>query len=511
MIRRPPRSTHCISSAASDVYKRQVSTQSTGVSNKMSADKAKEKSEFVEKLWDSSIVPTLEEYVKIPNQSPYFDTEWAQNGHLQKAADLLVQWVKDQKVPGLQLELVQLPNRTPLIFMELASNGGSKETVLMYGHLDKQPPLHGAWEAGLGPYIPVIKDGKLFGRGAADDGYSIFAAIASIQAIHHTKGHHARIVVMIEACEESGSPDLPYYVDHLSARIGTPTLIICLDSGCGNYDQFWMTTSLRGMLAAQVEVKLLKEGVHSGAASGIIPSTFRIFRQLLSRLEDENTGQIKPKELYVDIPQARIEQTKSCAEALGEMVWKEFPFLEGTHPVVSDKVELLLNRCWRPTVSVTGADGFPTIASAGNVLRPFSSFAVSIRLPPTLDAKAAAVFVKNLLEKDPPYGAHVSVNVGKAGKGWESPALAEWLEKSVHNASQTFYNKPANFLGEGGSIPFMGMLGEKFPQAQFAITGVLGPHSNAHGPNEFLHIPFAKRLTCCVANILEDHFQHFQK
>jgi acetylornithine deacetylase/succinyl-diaminopimelate desuccinylase-like protein len=406
----------------------------------------------------------------------------------------------------MTVDVVRLAGRTPLIFIDIPATAKTtgEDCVLLYGHLDKQPEMTG-WSAHLGPWKPVIEGDRLYGRGGADDGYAIFGSLAAILALQDQGTPHARCVVMIEACEESGSYDLPYYVDHLAGRIGKPSLVVCLDSGCGNYDQLWLTTSLRGMTGGNLRVQVLEEGVHSGDASGIVASSFRILRQILSRLEDEVSGKIKPQELYVEIPQQRIEQAGRTAQVLGDAVFSKFPFVDGMRPVETDLSELVLNRTWRPALSVTGVEGMPPLESAGNVLRPFTAVKLSLRLPPTLEGNGAGELVKRLLEKDPPYGAKVTFELEKATSGWNAPALAPWLEASVEAASRGFFGAPPAFNGEGGSIPFMGMLGEKFPGAQFLITGVLGPHSNAHGPNEFLHIPTGKRVSMCVAKVLADH------
>jgi len=457
-------------------------------------------------LWDREIVPQLVEYIKIPNKSPMFDKDWVAHGFMDQAVAQLSGWAKAQKVDGMTVEVVRLEGRTPVIFIDVPATG--KETgedcVLLYGHLDKQPEMTG-WSEGLGPWTPVLKGDKLYGRGGADDGYAIFGSLAAILALKAQGVAHARCVVLIEACEESGSYDLPYYVDHLAARIGKPSLIVCLDSGCGNYDQLWLTTSLRGMTGGNLTVNVLTEGVHSGDASGVVASSFRILRQLLSRLEDENTGKIKPADFHAEIPAQRIEQAKASAKVLGDAVFSKFPFVEGERPVADDLGELVLNRTWRPALAVTGVGGIPALDSAGNVLRPFTAVKLSLRLPPTLDAVKAGAVLKALLEKDPPYGANVTFDLEKAGSGWNAPALAPWLEKSVDAASREFFGPAPAYMGEGGSIPFMGMLGEKFPGAQFLITGVLGPHSNAHGPNEFIHIPTGKRVSMCVAKVIADH------
>jgi len=458
---------------------------------------------FVGEKWDNSIVPTLKHYIEIPNQSPMFDAEWATNGHLEKVVELFVGWVKDQHVAGLSLDVVRLPERTPVIFIEIQPTKKDHiHNVLLYGHMDKQPPLTESWDEGLHPYKPVIKDGKLYGRGSADDGYAIFSSITSIFALQKQNIPHDRYVVLIEAAEESGSPDLPAYIEHLKDKIKVPALIICLDSGCGNYDQLWMTSSLRGMVTGVLQVEILKEGVHSGHATGIVPSSFRIARQLIDRIENVNDGTIIDR-FSAAIPAQRVEQAKYCAEVLGEGVHGEFPFVKGASPIDHDIANLLLNRSWRPALAITGVEGIPELKKAGNVLRPYTSLKLSLRLPPTLNAVKAADTLKEILEKDPPYGAKVTFTWDKAGAGWESPALKPWLEKAIEEASVAFFHKKHCYAGEGGSIPFMGMLGEKFPEAQFVITGLLGPGSNAHGPNEFLHISYGKSLTACVVSILE--------
>ena len=461
-------------------------------------------SHFVSGLWDEEIVPQLMEYIRIPNKSPMFDPKWAEHGYMDAAVKLMETWARSKlpALPGATLEVVRLEGRTPLIYIEVP--GQSDDTVMLYGHLDKQPEMTG-WAEGLGPWTPVIKGDKLYGRGGADDGYAIFGSLAALLALREQGIAHARCVVLIEACEESGSYDLPYYVDHLAARIGNPSLVVCLDSGCGNYDQLWLTTSLRGMTGGELSVQVLEEGVHSGDASGVVPSSFRILRELLSRLEDSQTGTIKPKELYAEIPAQRVEQAKQASTVLGTAIYEKFPFVEGMHPVTEDLTELVLNRTWRPQLAVTGAEGLPPLESAGNVLRPKTAVKLSLRLPPTLNGSQAGQFVKQLLEKDPPYGAKVSFKLEKDGGGWHAPQLSPWLEQTVAQASQNYFGAPAAYMGEGGSIPFMGMLGEKFPKAQFLITGVLGPHSNAHGPNEFLHLSYAESLTACVALVLADH------
>jgi acetylornithine deacetylase/succinyl-diaminopimelate desuccinylase-like protein len=459
---------------------------------------------FIDRCWGDEIVPTLVEYIKIPNKSPAFDPEWMANGYMDEAVALFERWARAKlsSLPGATLETVRLPGRTPVIVIDVP--GESADTVLLYGHLDKQPEMVG-WAAASGPWSPRLEGDKLYGRGGADDGYAMFGALSALLALHEQSVPHARCVILIEACEESGSPDLPFYVDHLASRLGSPSLMICLDSGCGNYDQLWLTTSLRGMTAGTIEIRVLEEGVHSGHASGVVPSSFRIMRQLLSRLEDEGTGEILPPELYAQIPPERIAEARGAAAALGDMVYTEYPFAPGVSPMGDDLGELVLNRTWRPQLSVIGIDGLPKPGDAGNVLLPYTAARLSLRLPPTLDAEAAGRRLRALLEENSPHGAQIAFQLGASATGWNAPALAPWLQQSLARASAAAFGAPPAYMGEGGTIPFMAMLGEKFPQAQFVVTGVLGPHSNAHGPNEFLHIPTGKRVSTVIAQVLADH------
>src|SRR5438034_1404194 len=367
---------------------------------------------FVQRAWDDDIVPTLTEYIRIPAKSPMFDAHLAEHGHLERAVGLITDWARRRKIEGLAIAVGRLPGRTPVMLMEAPGTGG--DTVLLYGHCDKQPEMVG-WAADAGPWIPVRRGNRLFGRGAGDDGYAAFAALTAIEALQAQGVAHRRCVVLIEASEESGSPDLPAYVEALADRI-RPGLVVCLDSGCGDYDHLWATTSLRGIISGTLTVEVLSEGVHSGAASGIVPSSFRILRQLLGRIEDERTGEILVRECHVDVPPRRLTEVQAVAAVLGT-------FSTGERP----------------------------------------------------------------------------------GSGWDAPVMADWLRNSVTRAARAYFNAPPMFDGLGGSIPFMSMLGERFPQAQFLVTGVMGPGSNAHGPNEFIDLPTGVKVTACVAQVLADH------
>ena len=468
----------------------------------------------VSSAWDGDIVARLSDYIAIPAKSPMFDADWLAHGYLETVVRNTAQWIEAQKLEGLALEVVRLPGRTPVIFFEVAATrsaqaGVSEQTVLMYGHLDKQPEFSG-WRKDLGPWTPKYEDGKLYGRGGADDGYAAYAAIAAIAALKDQKVAHPRILGLIETCEESGSYDLLPYVDALRTRLGDVGLVVCLDSGAGNYDQLWLTNSLRGMASGVLRVDVLTEGVHSGDASGVVPSSFRVLRQVLDRLEDSATGRLLPGIFHCDVPAERLAQARATADILGDEVYKRFPWAhydcggasQSVLPTTTDPLQALLNRTWMPTLSVTGAEGFPAMKDAGNVLRPFTAFKLSLRLPPLVEAATAVQALKALLEDNAPYQAKVTFESSGGATGWNAPTTAPWFEQALNDASQAHFGAGCGYIGQGGTIPLMNMLSQGFPKAQMMVCGVLGPKSNAHGPNEFLHVPYAKKLTAAVAQVI---------
>src|ERR1700727_850907 len=458
--------------------------------------------QFIESVWQKSIIERLQAYVRIPNKSPAFDPDWERHGYMDQAIEMMAQWCRAQPVPRMSVEVRRLPGMTPLLLVDVP--GELPECVLLYGHLDKQPEFTG-WRPGLGPWEPVIRDGKLFGRGGADDGYAVFSSLTAIAALKAQNTPIARCVLLIEASEESGSIDLPAHLEALGDAIGDPSLVICLDAECGDYERVWCTTSLRGNLTGRLHVRVLTEGVHSGMATGIAATPFRIVEQLLARIENPATGELLLEELRVDLPPDRRSQIAATARVLGSTVAGKLPWAQDVCAMSNDPAELLANSTWRATLAVTGADGLPPVSSAGNVLLPELAFKLSLRLPPTCDAARAAEALRAALERDPPYRAQVRFETDPATGGWNAPAFAPWLEESIARASQAVYGREAMHAGCGGTIPFMGMLGRQFPRTQFFITGVLGPHSNAHGPNEFLDVEYTKKLTASVAVVLAEH------
>lgn len=456
-------------------------------------------------LWDSDVLPTLESYVRIPNLSPHFAPEWESDGNMGQAVELIADWCRSRPIEGIKVEVVQPPGLSPTILVEVPPSGPQAgddgPQVLLYGHLDKQPEFTG-WFEGLSPWEPVRRGDRLYGRGTADDGYSVFCALAALEALRRSGGRHSRCVILIEGSEESGSIHLPAALEAIGSGIGSPELVLCLDSGCPTYDRLWSTSSLRGGVGGTLRVEVLEQGVHSGSAGGVVPSSFRIARMLLSRVEDEQTGEILVEELKVPVPESAIAAAKVVASIVGESASGAFPLVEGMELPEHDVVQRLLRRTWEPSLAVIGAGGLPSIESAGNVLRPFTSLQLGFRLPPTCDAGKAALALERVLTSDPPYGSKVSFEIQNAAQGWASAPLDPWLAEAVDAASLACFGQPSGTVSEGGSIPFMAMLQQRFPRTQILATGVLGPESNAHGPNEFLHLPTAVRLTAALGIVL---------
>jgi acetylornithine deacetylase/succinyl-diaminopimelate desuccinylase-like protein len=462
--------------------------------------------DHVDRVWEADVLPTLQEYIRIPNVSPAFDPDWEASGHMDRAVELVRAWMAARPINGLTVTVERLPGRTPLILAEIpATDQSSTDTVLLYGHVDKQPEMVG-WREDLGPWLPVLEGDRLFGRGGGDDGYAAFAAMSAIEAVEQTGGQHARCVVLIEASEESASTDLEEYIEAFADRIGRPSLVVCLDSGCGTYDRLWLTTSLRGLVAIDVTVRVLTEGVHSGGAGGVVPSTFRILRRLLDRIENADTGELLLPELHVDLPDERALELAATGQELGAEVAGEFPFAAEARPVADgDPVAQLRAKTWEPTLEVIAVEGIPDRSRGGNVLRPFTTARLSFRLPPTCDPDEAGSAIARALATDPPYGVTVDVHVDHGADGWNAPQTAPWLATALDEGSMDAFGQPYRTIGEGGTIPFMAMLGQRFPDAQFVVTGAMGPGSNAHGPNEFLDLPMARGVTVAVAHVLDAH------
>ncbi len=478
--------------------------------NEMSGGRLVERSA---QLWDESM-PTFRRYIESPAVSPQYRPNWESEGHIDAAAKLVLDWVEGQKqyVPGLSVELFRSEGKTPFLYIDVpASNSApvkegeiATPQILLYGHIDKQPEML-PWREGLEPFKAVQEGDLLYGRGGADDGYAVFAAIKALRLNVEQGIPNPHTGIIIEASEESGSPDLDHYFGLLKERIGKPETVMILDSGAGNYERPWITDGLRGIVAGTLKVEVLTEGVHSGSAGGIVPSAFRIARRLLERVEDSETGEILLSEFHVPISDADREAAEKTAAALGDTVFSEFPFAGDTKPVTTNPAQLLINKGLKPALTVVAANGLPPIEGAGNVHLPKHELRLSMRIPPGVDTEVAGRALKRVLEENPPYDSIVEFELGHGANGWRAPKSPEWLAASVQSASEECFGAEAGSMWEGGTIPLANDVQRSVPEANFIVTGVLGPHSNAHGPNEFLHVPYTHRLTAFVSRVIASH------
>ena len=455
--------------------------------------------QYIQQFWEQHAIPGLMDFIRIPNQSPEFDPDWEHNGHMDNAARCVINWCHTHAPTGMEITHLQEPGRTPLILINIP--GQLPQQVLFYGHIDKQPPGEG-WAPDLGPYDPVIKDQKLYGRGTVDDGYAVFTAITAIRALQAQELAHPSIQILLEASEESGSIDLPYYLDKYADQFTAPDTLICLDSGCGDYDRLWITTSLRGMIAGNLRVTVLEEGMHSGLAGGMVPSAGDILMKKLQAVCSPSSNQINLPALQATIPPLREQQLAETADILGASVYTDIPLAAGVSPLSTNSYTLLAQQTWGNAAELIGIDGIPSIANAGNVHRAEVTAKVSIRLPPTCAAADAAIALQQIWETDPPYGAQVAFTPTSCNDGWHGTPETVAQQQAFSAASRSFFGHDCAYMGEGGSIPIINLLASKFPKAHYIVTGILGPHGNAHGPNEFVSIKALVPFTACIACLI---------
>ncbi len=453
--------------------------------------------ENAEKIWEDSILPSLSEFIEIHALSPMFEPNWDEKGELQATIELFTAWLEAQGIEGMSHVTHRIGDHSPVLLVTIEGTGPGE--VLFYSHLDKQPSRPELWSEGLHPLKAVRREPFLFGRGAVDDGYGGYLCVTAIRLLQEAGIPHPKATFLIETCEESGSFDLPPYLDALTDDLGSPDLIVVLDSGGPTYDHIWVTEALRGLVAGTLSVRVSHEGVHSGMSGGAIPSSFRIQRMLLDRVEDSSTGRILIPEMHVDISDKIRAEAEALGNILGDALWKSLPVVDSLEPQTRGADQILLDINWRPAMGVIGADGMPPVQTAGNVLRTNTDLKLSFRIPPGVKAPEVQAIVKQTLEANPPYGAEVTYHATEPADGFHAPPLHEGVSAALDGACKHLTGFPPMTTWIGGTIPFMAMIQNKFPEASFICTGSAGPGNNAHGPDEKLHIPHSKRLNVALA------------
>lgn len=452
-------------------------------------------------LLHGEVLERLCDFIKLPSKSPDFDPDWKAHGFLDAACNQAAAWGRSF-IEDAAFEVLTSPDHTPVLFFDIpATSKEIKQSALIYGHLDKQPEAQG-WTNNRSPFVPSLEGNKLYGRGAADDGYSFYSAMAAVRALKDAGIAHGRITGLIETSEESGSRDMGYWMKEIAPRCGNVGLIVVLDSTCSDYERMWLTTSFRGCINLTLNVKVLERSVHSGSASSIVPDSFRIARSLLSRVEDEKTGEINDPRLNCPIEPERLKQIRATAEIIGANVFSEFPWYKSAHACQTDVFEAMATRGFKPALCVIGADGLPPCSTAGRVMRQETSLALSMRTPPKLDAKDALDALTEILTANPPYGADVTVTNTSAGDGWMAKMGCEWFDKAIDTSSREVFGCAPAYNCDGASISTLKRMQSHFESAQMLVTGVLGPQSNAHGPDEMLRLDYLEKLTCVIARVL---------
>ncbi|CDW83647.1 peptidase m20 [Stylonychia lemnae] len=463
---------------------------------------SKDTATIVDEHYDSWFVPGLSDFVRVPNLTMMADNNFATNGLIQQAMECVDNYINKLDVQGLKRHVFHPEGSNPLVVYVIDGSEGATRNVMLYGHLDKQPWGAG-WEEGLAPNDPQIRGDYMYGRGSSDDGYSAFATMLAVKSIQLAGGKLPRVVLVLETEEESGSPNLIPLLNLAEDVIGKPDACFCMDSGALDYDQLWLTSSLRGVCNVDLTIEGGKVGYHSGETGGIIPETFRVARALLNRLDNCDTGRVT-EDLQVPVPDFKQQEADSLSEKYGDKLFKKYNLNEGVQYINEDNIpELYLNKVWRPNLSITGAEGLPPIAAAGNVLRPKTTIRCSMRLCPAFDAHEAEKIITNKLTTDVPYNAKVTVSGGHAGNGWCQKHLQEWLHNALTEAGHKFFGgKDYGSFGEGGSIPFLNELQKKYPDTQIVAMGLVGPGANIHGPNENINLVYAKKLVKTLAHVI---------
>ncbi|MED5398347.1 MAG: M20/M25/M40 family metallo-hydrolase [Candidatus Thermoplasmatota archaeon] len=450
-----------------------------------------------DEIWEQSILPSLSEFIEIKALSPLFEPAWAELGELDATIELFCKWLDEQDLDGMSYETHRIEDKSPVLLVSIDGTGPGE--VIFYSHLDKQPSKPELWSEGLHPLKAVRRDPWLYGRGSIDDGYGGYLCVTSVKLLQEAGIPHPRCTFLIETCEESGSFDLPPYLEALSRQLGDPDMIVVLDSGGPDYDHIWMTEALRGLVSGTLSVRVSNEGIHSGTSGGSIPSSFRIQRMLLDRVEDSSTGEVLIPEMHVNISDEIRGKAAALAEVVGDSLWDQLPTVDSLVRVADTTEDMIIGMNWQPTLSIIGADGMPPVQVAGNVLRTNTDLKLSFRIPPGVDSETVLAKAKAILEANPPYGAAVTFTPDSCADGFHAPPMEGKVRDAIHDASMQLTGLPPLASWTGGTIPFMAMMQGKYPNAMFLCTGASGPGNNAHGPDEKMLIPSAKRLTAALS------------
>jgi acetylornithine deacetylase/succinyl-diaminopimelate desuccinylase-like protein len=423
-----------------------------------------------------SVRADLERLVRIPSVSA--DPSAAR--HLRASADAVAVLLRDAGLP--QVDVVGVEGGQPAVIGHRPGPPGAP-TVLLYAHHDVQPPGDRAdWDSD--PFVPAERDGRLYGRGAADDKAGIGVHLAALRA--HGDQLPVGVTVFVEGEEEIGSPTLAAFLDAHGQRLRADVVVFA-DSVNWATDVPALTATLRGGGAVTVEVRTLDHGVHGGLYGGAVPDALTVLCRLLATLHDERGDVAVPGLIRGDAFQADLTEAQVRAEA---------GVLKGVQLIGTGS---LTQRLWAaPAIAVTGIDA-PSVQAASNTLLPTARAKLSMRVAPGDDPVRACKALAAYLHAHAPWGAHVSVRPVGLAAPYVAPAGGRGYE-AAHSALSQAWGRPAVDIGVGGSLPFVTAYAGIFPDAEILITGVEDPDTRAHGSNESLHLATFEHA--CLAETL---------
>jgi acetylornithine deacetylase/succinyl-diaminopimelate desuccinylase-like protein len=458
--------------------------------------------EFARAAWSpgGSALEGLSAVIRIPNITSDYDPTFLTNGLVHTAISTARDWIISQGIPGATVRLFDAPGTYPVLLVDVPADR-SDVTTAVYGHIDKMPHLDASgWSAGLSATDPVVRDGHLYGRGTADDCYSWYLAITSLKFLISAGLPRSRVLIFIESCEESGEDEFRDFLRDIAPTLPRLDRVFILDGSRGDLGTAWFCTSLRGIVTANLDVRHLARPCHSGMATGIVPSTFRIARGLLDRVEDAATGEIHLPAARVAPPESAAETARAVAERLAGKL--AIDLIPGAQLIEGGIERRLIANWWEAGLSITGADGLPPIAKAGNVLRERTALRLSLRIPPTAERFECGRQLKETLETDPPYGAKVVCEILSCCPGWSTRELSNKTKETIAKATQAVFRQPPIYFGAGSSVPISGAFQEFWPDAEVTVTGVAGDESYCHGFDENINLEYAAKWTAMFAGIL---------
>ena len=464
--------------------------------------------ETISKIFNTTTLPNLMNFIRIPNTSPEFDPDWDKNNLLLKASKLIITFIKTLQLKNTEITLLKDENHTPFILTETkSSKEKEKNTILFYAHIDKQPNCEG-WDKGKSATNPIIENGRLYGRGSIDDGYAIYSILTAIKYCQDNNLFTNRIICIFECSEESSSDDLNYYFDKLIPFFGNDiSLFCCVDLTCLDYKKMWIVNCIRGVMDFDVKIYTLNNDIYSNFTKGVFPDNFMIFRKLCDLLRNEK-GEFLIPELIISedkIPKDRKKELEEASKEIGIDFIKVLPLYNNTKPMKDDIYKLLLNNIWKVSMIIKGIDGIPDKKYEGNILSKGLKARIQMRIPPLLNGKKAFEAIKKKFIENTPFNSKVEVEMIGIDDGWNDKNFSERSKNVFNYVSKIGFGNDVGFKFDGGSVPFIQYFENKYPKSQIANLGIRGYECNEHGPNESIDLDACKKFIAALVILMSEY------